>query len=104
MILVTCFFTLLSSNIPSSDRHLRAIYLTERTVYELAEKISEKYIVKSTSISRILYINRSGLEVLVDDYFVRETAEGQAMGVEIDPIPCHGMITSDAVYGIRLRY
>lgn len=104
MEIVACFFTLLSSNGPSSERHYRAIYPTKRTVHELVKKISEKYLVKSTNVSRLLYINQFGLEVLVDDDFVRQMAEGQAMGVEIDRIPCPGMTTSDAMYEIRLAY
>lgn len=102
--LVACFFTLLSNNGPSSDQHYRAIYLTGRTAHDLVEKISEKYLVNSTHISRILYINQSGLEVLVDDDFVSQMAEGQAMGVEIDHIPCPGLAASDVAYEIRLSY
>lgn len=101
---VACFFTLLSSHEPSSDQHYRAIYLAGRTVHELVEKISEKYLLKPTRILRVLYIKQSGLEVLVDDDFVREMAESQAMGVEIVSLPDPGLTASDAVCEIRLTY
>lgn len=95
---------MLASNDPSSDRRYRAIYITERTVHGLAEKISKKYLLKPNCISQILYITRAGIEILVDDDFVREMAEGQPMEVSIDPIACQGVETPDGLYGIRLSY
>lgn len=68
------------------------------------ERICEKYLVDSKNISCVLYINGSGLEILVDDDFVREMPEGQTMGVEIDRVPRSGIAASEAADRIRLTY
>lgn len=102
--IVACFFTLLSNNDLASDRHYRSIYPTERTAHGLAQKISEKYLHQSTNISQILYITQSGLEVLVDDDFVREIAENQAMELEIGSMLQPGDEVADGLYWARLTY
>ncbi|KAJ5173327.1 hypothetical protein N7492_005920 [Penicillium capsulatum] len=101
---VACFFTLLTNNGPASDRHYRAIYPTERTAHGLAEKISEKYLPQSTSISQILYITQAGLEILVDDDFVRAMTENQAMELEIGSMAQPGVEAADGLYWARLTY
>ena len=102
--IVACFFTLLTSNGLASDRHYRAIYPTERTAHGLAEKISEKYLPQSTHISQILYITQAGLEILVDDDFVREMAENQAMELDIGSFAQSGVEVAEGLYWARLTY
>lgn len=80
----------------------------ERTVQELAEKLSAKRQINPKCIVHILHINQNGLPVVVDDDVVRELPEGQAMTVDV----CNatGLECNDAAGGstspleIKLMY
>ncbi|KAJ5586826.1 transcriptional regulator family: Grainyhead/CP2 [Penicillium hispanicum] len=102
---VACFFTMLKGNGPLSDQHYRAIYPRERTVHELLQRIADKYSITVATGCPIVYVNQAGLEVLVDDEFVREMTEGQDMVVEMDQVPSLDATTSlDTVQKIVLSY
>ncbi|KAJ5109619.1 CP2 transcription factor [Penicillium argentinense] len=100
---VACFFIILAGSEPSLSQHYRAIYPRERTAQELVKWICEKYLVDPTTIARVLYTNNAGLEIIVDDDFVQEMAEGQSMVVEIGP-PSGAETTSNTMQVIRLKY
>lgn len=85
--LVACFYIYHSVNESSSDRYYRTIYLRERTAQDLTQRISEKCGVDASKIARMLHTNQAGLEILVDDDFVQQMAEGQDMIVKIEELP-----------------
>ncbi|KAF3402005.1 Grainyhead-like protein 2 [Penicillium rolfsii] len=104
---VACFFIYRAGNWSTWDRCYRAIYLRERTAHDLVQRICEKCGVDASEIARILHTNQAGLEILVDDDFVRQMTEGQDMVVRIEELPledgCAGSLPS-AHLGIWLEY
>ena len=58
----------------------------ERTVQDLTANIAAKFGIEPTSVLRTTYMNSKGLNVIVDDDFVREIPEGQDMRVEVTEI------------------
>ncbi|KAJ6001217.1 hypothetical protein N7481_001626 [Penicillium waksmanii] len=83
-----CFYIRVITNNKSPSEHYRAIYPKSRTIQDLTMKISEKISVKQNlEISSIVHKNEAGLEILVDDEFVQEMAEGQSMAVRIVETP-----------------
>jgi len=92
---ITCFYIRFLSE-QLSDAYYRAVYLAERTVLELKHKILEKHNINPDSIVRILYIDRNGLQMPVDDDVVRGLEEDQVMVAELSSIPIKGeRISSD---------
>ncbi|KAJ5204817.1 CP2 transcription factor [Penicillium cinerascens] len=83
---VACFYVRFIRNGKHVCDYHHAIYLTERTVPELMEKISAKQNIDPRSIARIYHMNENGLRVIVDDDIVRELPEGQDMEVEISEV------------------
>ncbi|KAL1964070.1 hypothetical protein VTN77DRAFT_7488 [Rasamsonia byssochlamydoides] len=78
---IACFYIRFPSD-HSGDDYYRAVYLTERTVKDLMNKILEKHKIDPDRIVRVLRINHDGLKIMVDDDVVRELPEGQDMVVE----------------------
>lgn len=79
--LVACFYIRFPRN--DQDDYYRAVYLTERTVRDLIEKISKKQqTLDPQRIVRVLRINQNGLKIKVDDDVIRDLPEGQDMVVE----------------------
>jgi hypothetical protein len=106
---VACFYVRFPKNDQQQDDYYRAVYLTERTVRDLMEKISMKQRIDPQRIMRVLLVKENGLRIMVDDDVVRELPDGQDMVVEISEAS-----TFDAVMGggantpppveVKLRY
>ncbi|KAL2809813.1 CP2 transcription factor-domain-containing protein [Aspergillus granulosus] len=106
---IACFYVRFPRNDQQQDDYYRAVYLTERTVRDLMEKISMKQRIDPQRIMRVLLVKENGLRIMVDDDVVRELPDGQDMVVEISEAP-----TFDAVMGggadtpspveVKLRY
>jgi hypothetical protein len=78
---VACFYIRFLNE--GKDDYYRALYLTERTVRNFIVKIAEKREVDPDRIVRIVSVNRSGLETIVDDDIVQRVPEGQDMLAEV---------------------
>ncbi|KAI9773320.1 MAG: hypothetical protein M1840_007535 [Geoglossum simile] len=70
----------------SRVQYYRAVYLMERTVQDFTANIAAKFGIEPTSVTRTTYMNSKGLNVIVDDDFVREIREGQDMRVEVTEV------------------
>jgi hypothetical protein len=80
---VACFFVrFIRNGVPTSD-YYHAIYLSERTAWDLLEKISAKQQMDPRSIARVFHMKRNGMKIIVDDDVVKALPEGQDMIVEI---------------------
>ncbi|GKZ98652.1 hypothetical protein AnigIFM59636_005182, partial [Aspergillus niger] len=77
-----CLYVRFPCNDRLSDGYYRAVYLTERTVRDLVEKISMKQRIDPQRIVRVLHVKQNGLKLMVDDD-VRELPDGQDMVVEV---------------------
>ncbi|PWY92431.1 hypothetical protein BO70DRAFT_367575 [Aspergillus heteromorphus CBS 117.55] len=80
---IACFYVRFPRNDQPQDDYYRAVYLTERTVQDLMEKISVKQRIDPQRIVRVLHVKQNGLKIMVDDDVVRELPDGQDMVVEI---------------------
>ncbi|KAE8145145.1 CP2 transcription factor-domain-containing protein [Aspergillus avenaceus] len=80
---IACFYIRFPRNDQAQDDYYRAVYLTERTVRDLMEKISIKRHIDPQRIVRVLRVNKNGLKIMVDDDVVRDLPDGQDMVVEI---------------------
>lgn len=83
---VACFYLRFPKDETQKDDYYRAISLCERTVKDLMDKISFKRPIDVRSVSRILLVNKGGVNIMVDDDVVRELPDGQDMDVEISEI------------------
>jgi hypothetical protein len=90
---VACLYMRFPEN--DSGGYYRAVYLTERTTRDLAEKIAQKQCVNPDRIVRVTHVNQAGLRIMMDDDVVRELPEGQDMAAEFAEVPAP-MPTSDA--------
>lgn len=80
---IACFYIRFPRHDHDGDDYYRAVYLTERTVRDLMEKISMKQKLDPRRIVRVLHVKQNGLKIMVDDDVVRELPDGQDMVVEI---------------------
>ncbi|GFF48626.1 putative zinc metalloproteinase YIL108W [Aspergillus udagawae] len=80
---IACFYIRFPRTNRNGDDYYRAVYLTERTVRDLMEKISMKQKIDPQRIVRVLHVKENGLKIMVDDDVVRELPDGQDMVVEI---------------------
>lgn len=104
--LVACFYIRFPRNDQAKDDYYRAVYLTERTVRDLMEKISVKQRIDPQRIVRVLRVNKNGLKIMVDDDVVRELPDGQDMVVEISEAAALDgatAIDSDKSSGVELK-
>ncbi|KAL3475046.1 CP2 transcription factor-domain-containing protein [Aspergillus californicus] len=105
---IACFYACFPRNEQSQDDYYRAVYLTERTVRDLMEKISLKQRIDPQRIMRVLLVKENGLRVTVDDDVVRELPDGQDMVVEISEASTFGTTTSAgdtaSPVELKLRY
>lgn len=83
MCIVACFYLRFPKNESQKDDYYRAVYLSERTVKDLMNKISAKRPIDLKRVLRILLVKKDGVKVMVDDDVVRELADGQGMDIEI---------------------
>ncbi|KAI3055892.1 transcriptional regulator family: Grainyhead/CP2 [Aspergillus niger] len=85
VISIACFYVRFPCNDRLSDDYYRAVYLTERTVRDLIEKITIKQHIDPQRVVRVLHVKQNGLEIMVDDD-VRELPDGQDMVVEMSEV------------------
>ncbi|KAH7325066.1 CP2 transcription factor-domain-containing protein [Stachybotrys elegans] len=64
--------------------YYRALYLTQRNLQELNDRIAIKWGLDSSRIIKTIHVLQSGLEVEVDDDVVRELKEGQDIILEVE--------------------
>lgn len=83
---VACFYLRSTQGETQKDDFYRAVYLGERTVHDLLEKISLKQCISPKHIVRVLHIKQDGLKIMVDDDVVRELPDGQNMDVELSEV------------------
>jgi hypothetical protein len=84
---VACFYIKQrSSNDPGDAGYHRAIYLMQRTLQELNNRIAAKWGIDSSRILRTIHSIQNGLEVEMDDDVVQELKEGQDMTLEIQEV------------------
>ena len=70
----------------SAKEYYRAVYLMQRTVKDLINKISEKFQIDPHRVTQVTHINSKGLRIIVDEDVVRQLPEGQDMIVEFAPL------------------
>lgn len=79
-----CFYVLHREQCsPSKHEYHRAIYLPRRTLVDFNNCIAMKWNIEPTRILRTLHVLPRGLEIDVDDDFIRELPEGQDIIMEI---------------------
>ncbi|KEY67961.1 hypothetical protein S7711_02166 [Stachybotrys chartarum IBT 7711] len=86
---VACFYVLYRSQDGTDKPEFhRAIYLAQRTLKELNDRIAAKWGLDSARIRNTIHVLHNGLGVEMDDDVVREMKEGQDMILEIhEPAP-----------------
>ncbi|OJJ51602.1 hypothetical protein ASPZODRAFT_12416 [Penicilliopsis zonata CBS 506.65] len=99
---IACFYVRFPGD-DKQDDYYRAIYLTERTVRDLMDKISEKQKIDPDRVSRVLHVNQRGLRIMVDDDVVRELPDGQDMVAEFSEASA-AKHTEPRGYEIKLTY
>ncbi|KAJ5676730.1 uncharacterized protein N7477_002363 [Penicillium maclennaniae] len=83
---VACFYVRFTRNGNDVSDYYHALYLTERTVRDLLDKISMKQQIDPLRVVRVLHMKQNGLRIIVDDEVVREFPEGQDMIVELSEV------------------
>ena len=85
---VACFYIIRQdkSDPQAKQEYYRAVYVMERTLKDLNQKIAAKWGIDATKIDRTLHAIHDGLEVEIDDDVVRELKEGQDMKLEIQKV------------------
>lgn len=89
---VACFYVRFISNGEHVYDYYHAIYLKERTVRELIEKISAKRKIDPERVTGAFHMDKNGLRIMVDDDVVRELPEGQDMVVDISKALSYGNV------------
>ncbi|KAF5543406.1 transcription factor BOM [Fusarium mexicanum] len=84
---VACFYVQRRNpNEPGSSDYHRAIYLMQRSLQELNNRIAAKWGIDPARILRTIHSIQNGLEVEMDDDVVQELKEGQDMTLEIQEV------------------
>ncbi|WKT41055.1 hypothetical protein QSH57_005861 [Fusarium oxysporum f. sp. vasinfectum] len=84
---VACFYIQRRNpNEPGSSDYHRAIYLMQRSLQELNNRIAAKWGIDPSRILRTIHSIQNGLEVEMDDDVVQELKEGQDMTLEIQEV------------------
>ncbi|KAL4810553.1 CP2 transcription factor-domain-containing protein [Aspergillus unguis] len=100
---IACFYVRFPKNDHREDEYYRAVYLTERTVRDLMDKISVKQRIDPQRIMRVLLVRENGLRIMVDDDVVRELPDGQDMVAEISETSTMDAADAPSVE-VKLRY
>ncbi|KAL4918559.1 CP2 transcription factor-domain-containing protein [Aspergillus aurantiobrunneus] len=100
---IACFYVRFPTT-DQQDDYYRAVYLTERTVRDLMEKISMKQRIDPQRIMRVLLIKENGLRIMVDDDVVRELPDGQDMVVEISEASTFDSTDTPSPVEVKLIY
>ncbi|OGM46621.1 CP2 transcription factor [Aspergillus bombycis] len=83
---VACFYVQIQKNSrPSAYYH--AVYLSQRTVHELALQLAKHARVDPRGITRVVHVKRMGLSIMVDDDVVQHLSEGQDMIASFVELP-----------------
>lgn len=82
MFIVACFYLRFRKH-GTQDDYYRAVYLGERTVQDLMEKIAVKQPMDVKRVLRVILVKKTGITIMVDDDVVGELPDGQDMEVEI---------------------
>ena len=69
----------------STNEYYRAVYLFQRTVQDLIDRISQKFQKDPARVTHVVHVNSKSLYILVDEDVVRKFPEGQDMLVEFLP-------------------
>ena len=86
-LLVACFYILYRDPHDSAKmKHYQAVYLMKREAKELITSIAAKCNFEPTQVLQVINVNQKGLNIKVDDDFVRELPEGQDMILEVSRI------------------
>ncbi|KAL4800624.1 CP2 transcription factor-domain-containing protein [Aspergillus venezuelensis] len=101
---IACFYVRFPKNDQHQDDYYRAVYLTERTVRDLMEKISMKQRIDPQRIMRVLLVKENGLRIMVDDDVVRELPDGQDMVAEISEAHTFDAADTPSPVEVKLRY
>ncbi|KAL4946147.1 hypothetical protein BDV06DRAFT_160595 [Aspergillus oleicola] len=101
---IACFYVRFPKNEQHQDDYYRAVYLTERTVRDLMEKISMKQRIDPQRIMRVLLVKENGLRIMVDDDVVRELPDGQDMVAEISEAQTFDAADTASPVEVKLRY
>ncbi|TGJ84710.1 hypothetical protein E0Z10_g4069 [Xylaria hypoxylon] len=81
---IACFYVMRKQSINSDKRALhRAVYLTERNLSNFVSRVSAKWNIDPTRITRVVRVLGGGLEVEMEDDVIRELSEGQDMILEV---------------------
>lgn len=84
---VACFYVKRQNpDDPGNTDYHRAIYLMQRSLQELNNRIAAKWGIDSSRILRTIHSIQNGLEVEMDDDVVKELKEGQDMILEIQEV------------------
>lgn len=99
-VLVMCIYILpvLPGQPEGANHYHRAVYLMERTAQSLIAGVAAKCGIDSSSVARISYVTSRGLNVQVDDDFVRQMTEGQDMKVQAVEIEESGTLSPPQDY------
>ncbi|KAL4924296.1 grainyhead-like protein [Aspergillus undulatus] len=101
---IACFYVRFPKHDQHEDDYYRAVYLTERTVRDLMEKISMKQRIDPQRIMRVLLVKENGLRIMVDDDVVRELPDGQDMVAEISEAQTFDAADTPSPVEVKLRY
>ncbi|KAL4786201.1 CP2 transcription factor-domain-containing protein [Aspergillus varians] len=101
---IACFYVRFPKTDQEQDDYYRAVYLTERTVRDLMEKISMKQRIDPQRIMRVLIVKENGLRIMVDDDVVRELPDGQDMVAEISEASTFDAADTPSPVEVKLKY
>lgn len=103
-----CFYVRFWENGERLPDYYHAIYLAERTVWNLVKKISEKQNFDPARVAFIIQVNKNGTPIMIDDDVVRGIPEGQDMIAYIyeatSPDVCGDGGHSDAPVEIKFKF
>lgn len=84
---IACFYVQLRDPATNGKpSYYKAVYLTQRSRSDLVEALARKWSFEPGMITRVIHVHPKGLEVEVDDDFVRELSEGQDIIMEVTKI------------------
>ncbi|KNG84894.1 CP2 transcription factor [Aspergillus nomiae NRRL 13137] len=102
--LVACFYVQIQKNSrPSAYYH--ALYLSQRTVRELALQLAKHARIDPRGIARVVHVKRMGLSIMVDDDVVQHLPEGQDLIASFVEIPAVNQdLRCQPRYEVQLTY
>lgn len=81
---IACFYIARRHPSEPEKRELhRAVYLTQRSISEFVSRVSSKWAIDTSAVTKVVRVLESGLEIEVDDDVIQALSEGQDMLLEI---------------------